>query len=248
MSVMKHHTLSKEDVDQELVDKLAALLKEYPEIQVAYLFGSRARGTQIAASDVDIAVVFEPETSAWSEVKLREKLASQLGLPVQVINLAYAGPNIVEAVCRDGILIIGDAGLIEKHRTIREEHTEYSQADEAIWLLESVADKVQRIDSALPLLADVEPEAVLAEDMKAVRDFLGVFMLIIEPLETLVRRVSRYAHLVLEYEKPDTTLRAQTKLTAQVLVSRMQHWKRLVIWHACVVGWPMRIGIWTQKS
>ena len=102
-----------------------------------------------------------------------------------------------------------------------EEGPEEGRADahavEALWLLESAADKVRRIDRALPLLADVTPEAMLAGEMAAGRDFVGVFMLLIEPLETLVRRVSRYAHLVLGHAEPETTLRAQTALAAQVM-------------------------------
>lgn len=76
---------------------------------------------------------------------------------------------------------------------------------------------MRRLDRALPLLADVVPEAVLAGEMVAVRDFLGVFMLVIEPLETLVRRVSRYAYLVLGHAEPEATLHAQTMLAEQVL-------------------------------
>ena len=61
------------------------------------------------------------------------------------------------------------------------------------------------------------PEAVLAGEMTAVRNFIGVFMLLIEPLETLVRRVARYGHLMLGHAEPEATLRAQTTLAAQVL-------------------------------
>jgi uncharacterized protein YutE (UPF0331/DUF86 family) len=42
-------------------------------------------------------------------------------------------------------------------------------------------------------------------------------MLLIEPLETLVRRVARYAHLMLGYGEPEATSRVQTILAAQVL-------------------------------
>ena len=97
-----------------------------------------------------------------------------------------------------------------------EEARSDARAAEAIWLLESTAEKVRRIDRPLPLLTDVVPEAVRAGEMGAVRDFLGVFMLVIEPLETLVRRVSRYAHLVLGHAEPEATLRAQTMLAAPV--------------------------------
>jgi predicted nucleotidyltransferase len=217
MTEVEYHSRTNALVEQ-LVDRLTTLLQGHQELQAAYLFGSRARGTQMTASDVDIAVAFAPEASAWTEVDLQERLTSQLSLPVQIVNLAHAAPDVIEAVRRDGIPLIGDHLLaVDKRRTIRERRAEYSQADEAIWLLQSAADKVRRIDSALPLLADVDPQAVLAGEMVAVRDFLGAFMLLIEPLETLVRRVSRYAHLVLGYEQPDVTLRAQTELAAQVM-------------------------------
>ncbi|MFQ5856822.1 MAG: nucleotidyltransferase domain-containing protein [Anaerolineae bacterium] len=211
----KSGTLSSRVADQDLIHELTALLEEYPTVQAAYLFGSRARGTHVAVSDVDVGVIFERDASAWDEIELQEKLVSRLGIPAQVVNLAHASPDIIEAVHRDGIPLVGDTQLVEGHRTM--ENQEDSKADEAIWLLESAADKIERIDSALPLLADVELQAVLAEEMTAVRDFLGVYVLLVEPLETLVRRISRYAHLVLGHEEPDASLRAQTELTAEIL-------------------------------
>ena len=75
-------------VDQALVEKLAALLKDHTEVRAAYLFGSRARGSHRSTSDVDIAVAFAPATSAWNEVELQEQLTVQLAMPVQVVDLA----------------------------------------------------------------------------------------------------------------------------------------------------------------
>jgi hypothetical protein len=72
-------------------------------------------------------------------------------------------------------------------------------------------------ESTILVLTDVVPEAVLAGEMTAVRNFIEVFMLLIEPMETLVRRVARYAHLMLEHAEPEATLRAQTTLASQVL-------------------------------
>jgi len=211
-----------EMVDQALVKKLAALLKDHTEVRAAYLFGSRARGSYSSMSDVDIAVAFAPATSAWHEVELQEQLTVQLAMPVQVVDLAHAGSYLVKAVQREGIQLVGDASVAVEDSTSRgEERSEDAATDprvaEALWLLESATDKVRRLDSALPLLIDVVPEAVLAGEMTAVRNFLGVFMLLIEPLETLVRRVARYAHFILGYAAPETTLRAQTTLAAQVL-------------------------------
>lgn len=212
----------KKVADQALVARLTTLLQSHEEVRAAYLFGSRARGSQGPGSDVDVAVAFASPASSWDEVELQEQLAAQVGVPVQVIDLARAGPHIVEAVQREGVRLAGDAQvLVEEHKVMAEEGPQEESPDpraaEATWLLDSAADKVQRIDRALPLLAGVVPEAVLAGEMVAVRDFMGVYMLLIEPLETLMRRVSRYAHLVLEYAAPEATLRAQTALAAQVM-------------------------------
>jgi predicted nucleotidyltransferase len=208
--------------DKALIDRLTTLLKSHETVHTAYLFGSRARGSQGAGSDVDVAVAFAAPASAWDEVDLQEQLTAQLGVPVQVIDLARAGLHIITAVRKEGMRLVGDAQVaVEGYKTMGEQDREAvrsdPQADEAIWLLESAMDKVQRLDRALPLLADIVPEAVLAGDMVAVRDFVGVFMLLIEPLETLVRRVSRYAHLLLGHTEPEATLRAQTALAAQVM-------------------------------
>jgi len=209
-------------VDQALVEKLAALLKDHTEVRAAYLFGSRARGSHRSTSDVDIAVAFAPATSAWNEVELQEQLTVQLAIPVQIVDLARADSHLARVVYREGIQLVGDAPVaVEDSTSMGEERLEEAGPDprvaEALWLLESAADKVRRLDRALPLLTDVVPEAVLAGEMTAVRNFIGVFMLLIEPLETLVRRVARYAHLILGYAEPEATWRAQTTLAAQVL-------------------------------
>ena len=143
-------------------------------------------------------------------------------MPVQVVDLARAGPHLVKVVSREGIPLVGKVPVaVEDHTSMGAERPEESGTDprvaEALWLLESAADKVRRLDRALPLLTDVVPAAVLAGEMTAVRNFIGVFMLVIEPMETLVRRVARYAHLMLGHAEPEATLRAQTALAAQVL-------------------------------
>ena len=209
-------------IDQALVKKLTALLKDHSEVRAAYLFGSQARGSHTSASDVDIAVAFAPATSAWHEVELQEQLAAQLAMPVQIVDLARADSHLVKVISREGIPLVGNAPVaVEDHRSMSAERPEEAGTDpriaEALWLLESAADKVRRLDRAIPLLADVVPTDVLAGEMTAVRNFIGVFMLVIEPLETLVRRVARYAHLMLGHAEPEATLRAQTALAAQVL-------------------------------
>ena len=112
-------------------------------------------------------------------------------MPVQVVELARAGPHLVKAVSREGIPLVGKGPVaVEDYTSMGAERPEEAGTDprvaEALWLLASAADKVRRLDSALPLLTEVVPEAVLAGEMTAVQNFIGVFMLLMEPMETLV--------------------------------------------------------------
>src|SRR5215470_16475998 len=147
-------------VDQALIEKLTALLKDHTEVCAAYLFGSRARGSHTSTSDVDIAVAFAPATSAWPEVELQQQLVVQLAMPVQVVDLARAGPHLVKVVSQEGISLVGEASVaVEDYMSMSAERPEEADTDprvaEALWLLESTADKVRRLDRAIPLLADV---------------------------------------------------------------------------------------------
>src|SRR5215510_6424080 len=117
-------------VDQALVDKLAALLKDHTEVRAAYLFGSRARGSHRSTSDVDIAVAFAPTTSAWHEVELQEQLTGQLAMPVQVVDLARADSHLVKAVYREGIQLVGEALVaVEDFTSMGEERSEEASPD-----------------------------------------------------------------------------------------------------------------------
>lgn len=120
MTNPENRDLSRKIADLDFVVRLIELLQRPTEVQSAYLFGSRARGVHVTTSDVDVAVAFAPGASVWNEVDLQERLVCQLGVPVQVINLAHAGPDIIEAVSRDGIPLVGDHSLVvDRHRTIR---------------------------------------------------------------------------------------------------------------------------------
>ncbi|MBI3945511.1 MAG: nucleotidyltransferase domain-containing protein [Armatimonadetes bacterium] len=51
--------------------RLHTFLSQYPEVQAAFLFGSRARGDVRPSSDVDIAIWLDPQTSAGRRSDLR---------------------------------------------------------------------------------------------------------------------------------------------------------------------------------
>ena len=73
-----------------------------------YLFGSVARGSAGARSDVDIAVLYAMDPPATIEglgLRVEGELEKVLGREVQVIVLNRASPDLVHRVLRDGRLV-----------------------------------------------------------------------------------------------------------------------------------------------
>ena len=77
-------------------------------IAAAYLYGSVARGTARADSDVDVAILFThapPATLQGLPVEHEDRLTKATGRPVQVVVLNEAPPDLVHRILRDGILV-----------------------------------------------------------------------------------------------------------------------------------------------
>jgi predicted nucleotidyltransferase len=75
----------------------------------AYLFGSRARGDARAASDVDVAVLFEEAPSPTLDglrFDICSVLEGCLHRPVDLVVLNHAPADLIHRVLRDGILVI----------------------------------------------------------------------------------------------------------------------------------------------
>lgn len=85
-----------------LRSRLAAVLQRHGEVELALLFGSRARGDAGPASDVDIAVV----GNAVDIIGLSVELTDAIALPVDVVDLSIDPPfTLLLAVLHDGIKI-----------------------------------------------------------------------------------------------------------------------------------------------
>lgn len=79
------------------------------EVVAAYLYGSVARGTAGAASDVDVALLFRsarPRTLEGLPLALEARLERAVGAPVQVVILNEAPADLVHRVLRDGRLVL----------------------------------------------------------------------------------------------------------------------------------------------
>jgi len=74
-----------------------------------YLFGSVARGTAHAGSDVDVGVLLAedpPRTLEGLKLDVGSDLELRLGLPVQLVVLNRAPADLVHRVLRDGKLLL----------------------------------------------------------------------------------------------------------------------------------------------
>jgi predicted nucleotidyltransferase len=94
--------------DPALAERITKALSARPEILEAYLFGSHARGSGQAHSDIDVAVFVDNESLEPGPFGYRSELTAALmgGLginAVDVVVLNHAPPLLYHRVLRDGI-------------------------------------------------------------------------------------------------------------------------------------------------
>jgi predicted nucleotidyltransferase len=94
----------------DLIGRVRAVLGAQGDaIAAAYLFGSVARGTATATSDIDVAVLFTAEPSgtlAGLHLDLEAEIERAVGTPVQLVVLNRAPVDLVHRVLRDGVLVL----------------------------------------------------------------------------------------------------------------------------------------------
>jgi predicted nucleotidyltransferase len=61
-----------------LVEKVSGFFSKYPEVKVAYVFGSQAKGTASKLSDVDIAVLLDEELAPSERLELQMRFINEL--------------------------------------------------------------------------------------------------------------------------------------------------------------------------
>ena len=74
-----------------------------------YVFGSVARGTEHAKSDIDIAVLYPDGGQSRLEdlpLDIEDDLQKELGRALQIVVLNQASADLVHKVLRDGILVL----------------------------------------------------------------------------------------------------------------------------------------------
>jgi len=115
---------------RQLGADLARGLRADPTVRLAWLFGSRVRGTARAESDVDVAVLVD-DACAYGSGALKDSYFRVIGVvgravrsdSVDVVILNHAPPLLRHRVLRDGVLLYA-CSEVERvrfaHRTTRE--------------------------------------------------------------------------------------------------------------------------------
>jgi predicted nucleotidyltransferase len=89
-------------------DLIVGRLASVEGLVAAYLFGSQARGTAGAASDVDIGLLLKATPATLDDLQLdvAADLARALRLPVDLVVLNHATSDLIHRVLRDGELLV----------------------------------------------------------------------------------------------------------------------------------------------
>lgn len=87
--------------------EISRVLSEFPELTLALLFGSVAKGTEGPESDLDIAVMADAPLPAERKIEIIRRLAESFGRTVDLIDLKVAGlPIMGQAI--QGQRLLGD--------------------------------------------------------------------------------------------------------------------------------------------
>ena len=95
------------------------VLAGFPELILALVFGSVAKGLQRIDSDLDIAVVAKQALTADEKIVIISALAEKTGRPVDLVDLKVVGEPLLGQIVQHGRRLLGSDGeygrLISQH-------------------------------------------------------------------------------------------------------------------------------------
>ena len=89
----------------DVVERVRAAVESIPEVRLAVLFGSRARGRSGRLSDVDLLLDLEPDTDEPRR-RVQSALFATVRGDLDIVHAADAKPLLRFEIARDGILIL----------------------------------------------------------------------------------------------------------------------------------------------
>jgi predicted nucleotidyltransferase len=111
---MKHDINSYSDIL-----RIRQILKGYPHVRLALLFGSLAKGNARKDSDLDLAIATDHPLDSRQKMQLIAELASAIGRPIDLVDFAMIGEPLLGQIIVHGRRILGDddhyARLLSTH-------------------------------------------------------------------------------------------------------------------------------------
>jgi predicted nucleotidyltransferase len=94
-------------------EAVSDILRAYPEIELAFLFGSFAGGTVTAESDIDIAILCRQPLSFDRREEILAALCMVMKKEIDLVVLNGASPILRMQVLKKGIILIDNASVYE---------------------------------------------------------------------------------------------------------------------------------------
>ena len=116
-------------IDRNMDAELGDVLVHFPDIILAVLFGSVAKGRQRADSDLDIAVAANHILTAQEKMALIAALAQRTGRAIDLIDLGVVPEPLLGQIVRHGRRVLGSdtvyGKLISRHLFEQEDFMPY---------------------------------------------------------------------------------------------------------------------------
>lgn len=94
-------------------------LAHEPDVNLAYVFGSMAKGNAKYQSDLDVAIQTSTPLAAPRKMEIIAQLASIAGRPVDLVDVNQAGEPLLGEILREGKRLKGTdsqhVALIQRH-------------------------------------------------------------------------------------------------------------------------------------
>ena len=114
---------------QQVDEQIRGILKEFPEISIAILFGSVAAGCARAESDLDLAIAAQSPLTSGEKIAIISRLAVDIGRPVDLIDLSVVSEPLLGQILRHGRRLAGSdlryGELISRHLFIQADFMPY---------------------------------------------------------------------------------------------------------------------------
>lgn len=126
---------------KHVTDRAEQLLKQLPDIQLAFVYGSMATGTASACSDLDLAVLFTHSLNAKDKMELSADVTAATVTTVDLVDLySLRGTLLRQILVKGKLLVKNNPDSLQQlmHRMI------YNEADMMPYIKRSLLERQQR--------------------------------------------------------------------------------------------------------